>query len=127
MPTFDYKCTACQKVEEHTKSISEEPIFNCSVCGALMERIFTVNTTGFILKGGTEAINYKEKRHRMKKSEEIAIKQKEKHGSGPKIRPNVAGMEVDSWSDAQKVAKEAGMNHESYTPFVEKEKKKIIV
>ena len=43
------------------------------------------------------------------------------------MAPNIAGVRTDSWSDAQKMAKEAGMNHESYTPFVEKEKKKKII
>jgi K+-transporting ATPase c subunit len=89
-----------------------------------MERIFTPNIGGFILKGGTPAIHYREKQQRMKKREEVSKKQATK--SGPSIQPNVAGMEVDTWKDAQKVAKEAGMNTESYQPWIDKEKGKQI-
>jgi len=36
--------------------------------------------------------------------------------------PNVGGVTVDTWSDASKLAKESGMNAESYKPMIEKEK-----
>lgn len=127
MPSFDYKCSNCGFIKEFTHRISESPEYKCPSCGIILEKQFSLNTTGFILKGGTAAINYKEKRHQIKQGEELRKRQQERYGSGPKVRPNVAGMEVDSWSDAKKVAKEAGLNHESYTPFAEKEKKKIIV
>lgn len=126
MPTYNYKCPSCQKVEEKIHLISETPEYKC--CGVVMEKIFTPNIGGFILKGGTAAIHYREKQQRLKKAEKLKEKQKAVHGSGPRIQPNIAGVEVDSWSDAQKMAKEAGLNHESYSPYVEKEgKKKIIV
>jgi len=89
-----------------------------------MERLISYNRGGFILKGGSEAIHWKEKRNRMKKRAEMGVKQIERYGTegGTQLRPNVGGMEVESWSDAAKVAKESGMNSESYTPLVEKEK-----
>ena len=129
MPTYEYKCTKCNVVEEHVHSITDSPEVKCTACGEIMQRMISLNNGGFIMKGGTPAIHWKEKRLRMKKREEVGIRQQRTHaGKGPKIQPNVAGMEVDSWSDAQKVAKEAGLNHESYTPFIEKEGgKKIVV
>ena len=124
MPAYDYKCNSCGEVKEYVHSMLENPDYKCD-CGSGMERLFTPNTSGFIFRGGTDTINWKEKRHHLKVSEKLALKQKEK--VGPKLRPNIAGVEVDSWSDAQKMAKEAGLNHESYTPLVEKEKKPLII
>jgi len=125
MPTYDYKCDSCGKVEERVHFMQEIPQYTCLDCGTTLVRLFTLNTSGFIFRGGTETINWKEKRHHLKISEKLAEKQKDK--VGPKLRPNIAGVEVDSWKDAQKLAKEAGMNHESYTPYVEKEKKPLII
>ena len=126
MPSYDYACSKCKITEEKIHRMSETPEYKCPKCGKKMERLISLNRTGFIFKGGTETIHYKEKRNRLKKRE--AIKQNKVHGDGPKLKPNIAGVEVDSWSDAKKLAKEAGLNHESYTPYVEKENKnKIIV
>lgn len=130
MPAYDYYCKKCDLTREEIHQISENPEIRCFECGGLMIRVISFNMTGFIFKGGTPAINWKEKRYRLKKREKIGKKQRERYGTGPKIKPNIAGVETGSWSDAQKMAKEAGMNYESYTPWVEKEKKqrkKIIV
>jgi predicted double-glycine peptidase len=35
----------------------------------------------------------------------------------------VAGVEQESWSDAAKLAKEAGLSADSYQPLIEKEKR----
>ena len=35
----------------------------------------------------------------------------------------MGGLEQSSWSDAAKLAKEAGMNAESYKPLIEKEQR----
>jgi len=89
-----------------------------------MERLISWNGAGFILKGGTEAIHWKEKRNRIKKRAELGVKQIDRYGTegGIKLQPNVGGMPADSWSDAAKVAKEAGMSVDSYKPMIEKEK-----
>lgn len=128
MATYDYKCDRCGYLEEQIHSMNERPVFFCPQCKnngkeVKMARLFTLNPSGFIIKGGTEAINWKEKRYRMKKNEELGMKQIERYGTGPKLKPNIAGVEQESWSDAAKLAKEAGMNAESYQPMIEKEKK----
>lgn len=128
MPTYDYKCPFCGKVEEHIHKIKEDPVIRCVECGGLMKRTISSNVTGFIMKNGSPAIHDKEKRLRKKKSKKMEKKQRERWGdSTPQITPNIAGVRTDSWSDAQKMAKEAGMNHESYQPYVDKEKKVIKV
>jgi len=123
MPRYDYRCVQCGHVEEQIHGMKEIPEFKCSLCLAPMEKQFTPNFGGFIMKGGTPTIHWREKRLRMKKSEDLARKQKDAGHSGPRVVPNIAGHETGTWSDAPKMAKEAGLNHDSYTPFVEKEKK----
>jgi len=104
--------------------MSENPEIKCSDCGEVLERIISKNVGGFIFKGGTATIHDREKRTRKKRSEKLRVKQEKYRHDMPQVQPNIAGVRTDSWSDAKKMAKEAGMNHESYTPFVEKEKKK---
>lgn len=127
MPSYDYRCNKCDYVEEHIHRMSENPEIKCPECKEKMVRLFSASAGGFIFKGGTPSINDREKRLRKKRSEKLRKKQEERRAESPQIKPNIAGVQTDSWSDAQKLAKEAGMNHESYTPFVEKERKKKIV
>jgi putative FmdB family regulatory protein len=127
MPLYDYKCPTCGAVTEQTHSIKESPSIPCPECEktgstVVMERMISLNRNGFIVKGFTEAMSWKVKRDRMKNNAELGMKQIERYGNGTRLQPNVAGMETDSWSDAQKVAKEAGMNADSYEPLIEKEK-----
>ena len=127
MPTYDYSCGECSFTEEQIHSMKEQPTYFCPQCKdagkeVKMERQFTLNTAGFIIKGGTEAINWKEKRHHHKKNAELGVRQIDRYGTGPKLRPNVGGVETETWGDAAKLAKEAGMKSESYQPLIEKEK-----
>lgn len=124
MPTYEYRCNACGTIEEIVHSIKDSPTFRCKKCSSSepLERLISFNRDGFFFRGGTETTAWKEKRHRHKRQAELGVKQVERWGSGPRLQPNVAGMEVDSWSDAAKVAKEAGMNADSYQPHIEKEK-----
>ena len=127
MPSYDYCCDTCKIKAEKIHRMSEDPSYPCPKCGEPMKRMFSPNISGFILKGGTPTMHWKEKRQRMKKREELGVRQEKYRSSMPKARPNIAGVEVDSWSDAKKMAKEAGLDHESYTPWVDKEKKGIVV
>jgi len=123
MPTYDYECKECGTKEEHVHSMKEDPEIRCK-CGGVMKRLISLNFGGFILKGGTPAIHDREKRNRKKRSVEMDKRQRARYGeAASRIHPNVAGVRTDSWTDAQKMAKEAGMNSESYKPWVEKEKK----
>jgi hypothetical protein len=106
--------------------MKEEPEFFCPKCNGQhikMERLITFNRNSFIIKGGSVAKDWKEERYRLKRSATMGVRQIERYGSGPRVRPNVAGVETDSWSDAAKLAKEAGLSAESYTPLIEKEKR----
>jgi putative FmdB family regulatory protein len=117
---YDYKCEVCGFIEEQIHKMTETPEFKCPECGGAMSKIFTV--TNFIIRGGTEAMDWKEKRIRMQRRKELGVKQIERYGSGPKLQPNVGGIETDSWSDAAKLAKEAGMSEESYQGHIAQER-----
>jgi hypothetical protein len=87
-----------------------------------MERIFTINRTGFIIRGEAPSKVVKEQRYRQKHNADLSVKQVERYGTGPKPVPNVGGEEVGSWSEAAKLAKDKGLNTSSYEPMIAKEK-----
>jgi len=134
MPTYDYQCAKCDVTEEHTHPMSESPEVKCPKCGERMTVKISSNFGGFIMKGGTPAIHYREKQNRLKRSEEMARRQKLAYGDGGnRAKPNIAGVETGTWDRAHRIAKEitkeTGINSDSFKPFAEKEKvkKKIIV
>jgi len=127
MPTYEYRCEDCKKVTEIIHSIKESPVFECQEClkidkHIVLERLISFGA-GFIFKQWTESMAWKTKRDKAHANNELGVKQIERYAGGPSLQPNVAGMEVDSWSEAQKVAKEAGMRPETYEPLIEKEKR----
>jgi putative FmdB family regulatory protein len=126
MPTYEYRCNDCGIVTEVTHSIKEDPEIICPKCEPLgksvkMERLISRNNGGFIFKQWTEAQTYKISRDKQKQNSDLEVRQIERYGSGPTLKPNIAGVEVESWSDAKKLAKEAGLNTESYDKHVVKE------
>lgn len=127
MPTYEYRCPSCGVVREIVHSIKEAPQIRCEACtgdevSPVMERLISRNSAGFIFKTWTPSMAYKESRSRHRKNADLEMRQLERYGSGPRLQPNVAGHEVDTWSDAAKLAKEAGMSTESYQPMIEREK-----
>ena len=127
MPTYDYRCNTCGLVNEVTHSIKETPVINCPHCleeghEVPMERLISFNSAGFIFKEWTPSQLYKISRDKEKKNHELDVKQIDRYGSGPRLKPNVAGVEVDSWSDAKKLASEAGINTATYDTYIAKEK-----
>jgi putative FmdB family regulatory protein len=127
MPTYDYKCPDCKIVFEIIHSIKDNSDVFCPDCGKKgkeikMDRLISRNVNGFIFKQWTETQHYRYKRERQKDNKKLNKKQIERYGTGPKVKPNVAGVEVDSWSDAKKLAKEAGLNTSSYDSHIKNEK-----
>jgi len=117
MPIYEYKCNSCDVVFEIPHSIKEDPVFHCQECESKepLVRLISKNIAGFIFKGNkTEASNWKEKRWRVKKNADLELKQIERYGSGSRLVPNIGGTEFDSWKDAGKAAKEAGMDSSSF-------------
>ena len=51
MPTYSYRCDACQTEFDKEQRISEDPIRKCPKCGKLKVRRM-ISSGNFILKGG---------------------------------------------------------------------------
>ena len=124
MPTYEYRCQECGNVQEEMHSIKTSPEFFCDSCESKepLTRMISNNPGGFVIKGDTSTKLWKESRLRNKKNADLELKQIERYGNGPKLQPNVAGQETESWSDAQKLAKEAGIDPKTYDGYVSTEK-----
>ena len=124
MPTYEYRCDSCGNVQEEMHSIKSDPEIQCKNCESQepMTRLISMNGGGFMVKGDSSTKLWKESRLRHKKNADLEVKQIERYGNGPKLNPNVAGQETESWSDAQKLAKEAGIDPKTYDPYVASEK-----
>lgn len=124
MPTYEYRCDSCGNVQEEMHSIKTDPEIFCENCESKtpLTRLISNNAGGFVVKGDSSTKLYKESRLRHKKNADLEVKQIERYGNGPKLNPNVAGQETESWSDAQKLAKEAGIDTKTYDSYVTSEK-----
>jgi len=49
MPTYEYRCSKCKKEFEVVQRITDDPVKECTKCGAPVERL--IAATNFILKG----------------------------------------------------------------------------
>ncbi len=127
MPTYVYKCPQCELEFEVTKKMSESSTpEGCLDCGSdvICNKIPAMPQVMF--KGD----DWGDKNNRIKKQMEArrskaTVKQDEMKRDAPGVTlvPNVDGERVDSWSDAQKLAKSKGKNTESYNDLVKKESK----
>lgn len=71
MVLYDYKCPACDQIEEILHSIKENPKYDCSNCGELMRRQIGVGScviTGGV-KGSLESLKESEHSKKIKDPE----------------------------------------------------------
>lgn len=131
MPFYTYLCrnNECSKCDQEYSlrvSIDDHKIPQpCPECGTENPKVFRP-TTNFILKGdGWAGKNNRIKNQMRKKNEKLDARQNEMKRDAPNVTlaPNVNGERVDSWADAQKLAKSKGKNTESYDALVHKESK----
>ena len=65
MPTYDYRCDACDHELEIFQSMSESPKRKCPACGRLKLRRMIGNGAGIIFKGsGFYQTDYRSKSYR---------------------------------------------------------------
>jgi len=105
-------------MDDHDK---EQP---CAECGTPNKKVFQP-TRNFILKGdGWAGKNNRIKNQMRKKNERLDARTAEMKRDQPNVTlaPNVDGERVDSWSEAQKLAKSKGKNTSSYETLISKEK-----
>lgn len=130
MPFYTYLCKNkdCEKFNEEyncrvpmAKHDIPQP---CPECGTENKKVFRP-TTNFILKGdGWAGKNHRIKNQMREKNKKLDARTAEMKRDAPNVAlaPNVNGQRVDSWSEAQKLAKSQGKNTESYEPMIAKEK-----
>jgi hypothetical protein len=96
----------------------------CPECGSKNEKLFQP-TRNFILKGdGWSGKNHRVKQQMITKNKKLDARTNEmkRDGANVTLSPNVGGERVDSWAEAQKLAKSQGKNTASYEPHISKEK-----
>ena len=49
MPTYEYACTECGERTEVVRSILDEPMTTCTVCGGALRKVFS--PVGIVFKG----------------------------------------------------------------------------
>lgn len=64
MPTYQYRCSACDHEFEEFQSISEPPITICPACGGKTQRVIT-GGAGLIFKGsGFYITDYRDSKYK---------------------------------------------------------------
>jgi putative FmdB family regulatory protein len=127
MPTYAYRCDACELNFDKILSISryQEPQ-DCPDCGAGPAKKL-VTKPNFILRGdGWAGKNNRIAGQMRKKNQRLDAKQdaRRKDGAGRvKLAPNVNGERVGSWSEASRLAKSKGKDTSGYERMAAKEKK----
>lgn len=124
MPTYEYECTRTGEPFERILPIARYAEPQLCACGAEGRKL--VSRPNFVLKGDdwpgkANLINNQMR----KKNERLDAKQNEQKRDAPvaRLRPNVGGEEVGSWSEASKLASDRGLDSSSYQPMVAAESK----
>lgn len=117
MPTYEYRCDACENEFEVVLRMSESDAPQaCPACkeGPAKKRVPT--TVNVIFAGdGWVSKNNRIEGQMAAKNQRLAKRQEEKKaaGTGMTLAPNVGGERVDSWSDAAKLASSKGIKDTS--------------
>jgi len=122
---YDFECQSCEHRFEVASSIADrDKPRACPACES-MDTKHVVSLPRHNLPGD----DWPSKNNRIKgqmaaKNERLNRKQDEQKHDAPvaKLVPNVEGEQTDSWSDAQKLAKDKGKDSKSFEPMVRKEK-----
>ena len=122
---YEYNCDACG--QEYVCNVPMDDYAKpqpCPSCGKENMKKFQP-TTNFILKGdGWTGKNMRIKNQMAEKNKKLDARTNEMKRDQPNVTlaPNVDGERVDSWTDAQKLAKSKGKDTTSYEPLIAKEK-----
>ena len=128
MPTYEYECTgaACEYPFEVRLSLSEyNAPQHCPLCGAPGRKL--ISPPNFVLKGDDwPGKNLKIRGQMEEKNRRLQAKQEvmRREAPGMTLAPNVAGERVDSWADAQKLARDKGLSTASYEAKIKEERAK---
>jgi putative FmdB family regulatory protein len=126
MPTYTFKCEACDHQFDRILRLAEfDDPQACPECAVIPAKRIIGGPVGFVLRGdGWTGKNLKIKSQMAKRRAGLAAKEREIKNDGPGVRlaPNVGGERVDSWSEAQRLAKSKGKDTSSYDKMIRKER-----
>jgi putative FmdB family regulatory protein len=122
MPLYDYRCDKCHtKFEKMVFLADLDKLVSCE-CGYTAQR--QISAVNFNLPGNDfPGKNNRIKQQMAVKNAKLNAKQDvmKREAPGMTLAPNVGGERVDSWADAQRLAKDKGKDTASYAPLVAKE------
>jgi len=124
MATHDFECIECGHVMEDVllKMSADLNSVKCEKCGGDMKNL-SFGGVGSVFKGSSWATkNLKVKTQKKIVNKKLDKKQHEEH-SKMRLVPNIGGVEMDSFKDAAKLAKEAGLDASLYEKEAKKEEK----
>ena len=120
MPVFDFECKSCNTSSEVfvTSNSSTHLCIQCAT--PLVQKLNTSIKTSYVGWGGWTQKNLEQDAYQAKRSALMSKRQKERPVE--KLVPNVGGLELDSWKDASKYAKEKGYLTDGYDKKASEEK-----
>jgi len=124
---YEYECSACDTQYTCNIPMDDYKIPQpCPECGVENAKIFKP-TLNMIFRGdGWSTKNERIKRQMKSKNRKLDQRQHEMKNDtnvGGRLAPNVDGERVDTWAEAQSLAKSKGKDTSSYEAMVHKEKK----
>lgn len=123
MPIYAYKCDECDKGFDKRVPLDDyQKPQACPECGVDARKVITA--VNFNLPGNDfPGKNNRIKQQMAAKNARLNAKQDVMKRDAPAmtLAPNVGGERVESWSDAQKLAKDKGKDASTYTNLVRKE------
>ena len=128
MPTYTYKCEACEHPFEKVLPMSryKEPQ-DCPECGEGPAKKTVSGGVGFILKGDGWAGKNNRINGQMRKNRQRAGARQNamvKDAPGVSLVPNVGGERTENWSEASKLAASKGKDTSGYDAKARTEAKK---
>jgi len=122
MPTYEFMCQACQEPFEKLLRMSEyEQPQVCPACGS-SDTYRKISLSSFVLKGdGWTSKDLRAKGQMTRRNNRMGQKMKDHVAPKEKLVPNVGGEQVDTWSEAKKLAASKGKDASSYDALVHKE------
>jgi len=132
MPVYEFKCQneeCASDFEVVLKLSAYDTPQVCPECGCEKTQR-KISNVGFILQGpGWPSKADRVNKQMLARREKVGRRENQLRNEAPGVAlvPNVDGERTDSWSEAQKLAKDKGKDTKSYTPMIEKEKAKKLI
>src|SRR4026209_2790709 len=108
MPTYEYKCFACDHVFEQFQSITAAPIKRCPQCGKAKVKRLLGTGAGLIFKGsGFYTTDYRSESYKNAAKKESAPKASEGGDKSSKTEPGKTSSSGETKTQEKKSAKES--------------------